>query len=114
MDLRFIREAQVLRISGIVALRVAAPRRERRLLLHLMRVLIIGSGGREHALAWKLRQEEPGLEILAAPGNPGIAQIGECVPIRVTDVEALEALARDRAVDLTVVGPEVSLAAGVA
>lgn len=78
-----------------------------------MRVLIIGNGGREHALAWKLRQEEPGLELLAAPGNPGIAAIAECVPIRTTDIAALEALARDRAVDLTVVGPEAPLAAGI-
>ena len=83
------------------------------LILQCMRVLIIGGGGREHALAWKLLQEEPGLEILAAPGNPGIAQIGECLPIRVTDGTALEQLARDRAIDLTVVGPEVALEAGI-
>ena len=78
-----------------------------------MRVLIIGNGGREHALAWKLSQEEPGLELLAAPGNPGIAAIAECVPIRTTDIAALEALARVRAVDLTVVGPEAPLAEGI-
>ena len=81
--------------------------------MRLMRLLIIGGGGREHALAWKLRQEEPGLEIIAAPGNPGIAQIAECVRIGITDVAALEQLARDRAVDLTVVGPEVALEAGI-
>jgi phosphoribosylamine--glycine ligase len=78
-----------------------------------MRVLIIGGGGREHALAWKLKQEEPTLELVAAPGNPGIAQVAECVPIPVTDLPGLLRLARDRAVDLTVVGPEAPLAAGI-
>jgi phosphoribosylamine--glycine ligase len=78
-----------------------------------MRVLIIGGGGREHALAWKLKREEPSLELLAAPGNPGIAELGECVAIAATDLDALERLARDRAVDLTIVGPEAPLAAGI-
>ena len=78
-----------------------------------MRVLIVGSGGREHALAWKLRHEEPDVEILAAPGNPGIAELAECVPIGALDLAALEQLARDRAVDLTIVGPEAPLAAGI-
>ena len=78
-----------------------------------MRVLIIGGGGREHALAWKLKQEQPTLELLAAPGNPGIAELAECVPIPASDLDALERLARDRGVDLTVVGPEAPLAAGI-
>ena len=78
-----------------------------------MRILLIGGGGREHALAWKLTREERGLELIAAPGNPGIAELGECVPIGVTDLDALEALARDRGVDLTVVGPEAPLEAGI-
>ena len=78
-----------------------------------MRILIIGGGGREHALAWKLTREEAGLELIAAPGNPGIAELGECVPIAVTDLDALESLARDRQVDLTVVGPEAPLEAGI-
>ena len=68
-----------------------------------MRLLLIGSGGREHALAWKLTQEEPDLELIAAPGNPGIAELGECVPINVLDLDRLERLARERRVDLTVV-----------
>jgi phosphoribosylamine--glycine ligase len=79
----------------------------------IMRVLIIGGGGREHALAWKLQQEEPTLELLAAPGNPGIAQLAECIPVPVMDLAGLLKLARDRAVDLTVVGPEAPLAAGI-
>ena len=78
-----------------------------------MRVLIIGSGGREHALAWKLHQEKPGLQIFAAPGNPGIAEIAACVPIGTLDLAALEQFARERAVDLTIVGPEAPLAAGI-
>src|SRR5947209_6804824 len=78
-----------------------------------MRVLIIGGGGREHALAWKLTRENPSLELIAAPGNPGIAELGECVAIGVTDLPALQQLARDRGVDFTVVGPEGPLAAGI-
>jgi phosphoribosylamine--glycine ligase len=78
-----------------------------------MRVLIIGGGGREHALAWKLKQEEPTLELLAAPGNPGIAELAECIPIGVGEIAALQALALERSVDLTVVGPEAPLALGI-
>ena len=78
-----------------------------------MRVLLIGGGGREHALAWKLTREERGLELIAAPGNPGIAELGECVAIPITDLAALEQLARDRKVDLTIVGPEAPLEAGI-
>jgi phosphoribosylamine---glycine ligase len=78
-----------------------------------MRVLIVGSGGREHALAWKLKRDDSSLEVLAAPGNPGIAELGECVPLSATDLSGLESLARSRDVDLTVVGPEAPLAAGI-
>jgi phosphoribosylamine--glycine ligase len=78
-----------------------------------MRVLIIGSGGREHALAWKLKQEEPSVELLAAPGNPGLATLAKCVPVSASDIPSLVALARERAVDLTVVGPEGPLALGI-
>jgi phosphoribosylamine---glycine ligase len=79
-----------------------------------VRVLVVGSGGREHALAWKLR-ESPRLEALhAAPGNPGIARLGECHPVRAEDAEGLLALCRELAIDLAVVGPEVPLVAGLA
>ncbi len=78
-----------------------------------MRVLIIGGGGREHALAWKLKHDDPSIEILAAPGNPGIAELGECVPMSTGDLPGLENLARDRRVDFTLVGPEAPLAAGL-
>jgi phosphoribosylamine--glycine ligase len=79
-----------------------------------VRVLVVGSGGREHALAWKLAQSSAVEELHAAPGNPGIARLGECHPIRAEDGESLLALARTLGSDLVVVGPEAPLVAGVA
>jgi phosphoribosylamine--glycine ligase len=79
-----------------------------------VKVLVVGSGGREHALAWKLAQSPAVEELHAAPGNPGIAKLGECHPIRAEDGESLLALARTLDVDLVVVGPEAPLVAGVA
>ena len=78
-----------------------------------MKVLIVGGGGREHALAWKLKRDDPSLELLAAPGNPGIAELARCVSLSATDVAALLDLARRESVDLVVVGPEGPLAAGI-
>lgn len=78
-----------------------------------MNVLVVGGGGREHALAWRIVQDDPRARIVAAPGNPGIAQIGDCEPVSATDVEALVKLARARRVDFTLVGPEAPLAAGI-
>jgi phosphoribosylamine--glycine ligase len=82
--------------------------------LRRVKVLVVGSGGREHALAWKLAQSPAVEELHAAPGNPGIARLGECHPIRAEDGESLLALARTLDSDLVVVGPEVPLVAGVA
>ncbi|HEX7255468.1 MAG TPA: phosphoribosylamine--glycine ligase [Gaiellaceae bacterium] len=79
-----------------------------------MRVLLIGSGGREHALAWKLRQSAGLDELHAAPGNPGIARLGKCHPVRAEDGEGLLDLARSLDADLVVVGPEAPLVSGVA
>ena len=79
-----------------------------------MKVLIVGGGGREHALAWKLRNDHPSLKIIAAPGNPGIAELGTCVPVPATDVDALVQLAESEGAGLTIVGPEAPLAAGLA
>lgn len=79
-----------------------------------MKVLLVGAGGREHALAWRLVQEDPTTQIVAAPGNPGLATLAHCIPIAATDVEGLLAVARDAAVDWTLVGPEAPLAAGLA
>jgi phosphoribosylamine--glycine ligase len=79
-----------------------------------VRVLIVGSGGREHALAWKLGQSAALGELHAAPGNPGIAGLGECHPVRAEDTEGLLALAQALGIDLAVIGPEVPLVAGAA
>ncbi len=82
--------------------------------LRRVNVLIVGAGGREHALAWKLAQS-PQLERLhAAPGNPGIERFGECHPVRAEDGDGLLALSRDLEIDLAIVGPEAPLVAGVA
>jgi phosphoribosylamine---glycine ligase len=79
-----------------------------------VKVLVVGSGGREHALAWKLSQSPELEELHAAPGNPGIAQLGTCHPIRAEDGEGLLDLAHTLRSDLVVVGPEAPLVAGVA
>jgi len=79
-----------------------------------VKVLLVGSGGREHALAWKLAQAPELDELHAAPGNPGIAALGRCHPVRAEDGEGLLTLARSLEADLVVVGPEAPLVAGVA
>ena len=79
----------------------------------MKKVLVIGSGGREHAIVDALHRSEQVGEIFCAPGNAGIARLATCVPIKDTDVEGLLSFAREQAVDLTVVGPEAALAAGV-
>ena len=79
-----------------------------------MKVLLVGSGGREHALAWKLSQAAGIEELHAAPGNPGIAALGRCHPVRAEDGEGLLHLAGSLEADLVVVGPEAPLVAGVA
>jgi phosphoribosylamine--glycine ligase len=79
-----------------------------------VRVLIVGSGGREHALAWKLASSSLLTELHAAPGNPGIAALATCHPVAADDGDGLLDLARSLAIDLVVVGPEAPLVAGVA
>jgi phosphoribosylamine--glycine ligase len=79
-----------------------------------MNILLLGSGGREDALAWRLRQSPSCGKLLAAPGNPGIARWAECVGIDPCDPQAVVELARSREIDLVVVGPEAPLVAGVA
>ncbi|NUT01723.1 MAG: phosphoribosylamine--glycine ligase [Sphingomonas sp.] len=78
-----------------------------------MNILLLGSGGREDALAWRLRQSPSCGELLAAPGNPGIARWAECVAVDPCDPAAVTRLARERAMDLVVIGPEAPLVAGV-
>jgi len=78
-----------------------------------MKILLIGSGGREHALAWRLRQDDPNLQLFTAPGNAGTAQLGTNLSLSVTDIDGLVAWAQKEKPDLTVVGPEAPLCAGV-
>ena len=79
-----------------------------------MNILLIGSGGREHALAWKIKQSPLCSRLVMAPGNPGMEALGECRPVKATDVDGLIVIARDIQADLVVVGPESALAVGIA
>lgn len=79
-----------------------------------MKVLLVGSGGREHALAWAISASDDCNELYAAPGNAGISDIAECVDIDAEDVDALTQFAKDKEIDLVVVGPEAPLVAGLA
>jgi phosphoribosylamine--glycine ligase len=78
-----------------------------------MKVLVVGGGGREHALAWKLSQSPKVKQLFCAPGNPGIARVAQCVEIRSDDLEGLLSFAQSHKIDLTVVGPELPLTLGV-
>jgi phosphoribosylamine--glycine ligase len=78
-----------------------------------MKILLLGSGGREHAIAWRLRQDDPGVQLFIAPGNAGTAQIGTNLSLAATDLDGLVAWALRENPDLTVVGPEAPLCAGV-
>ncbi len=79
-----------------------------------MKVLIIGSGGREHTLAWKVAQSPKVTKIYCAPGNAGMAQLAECVEIKVTDIPGVVAFSREQAVDLVIIGPDNPLFDGMA
>lgn len=78
-----------------------------------MRILVIGSGGREHALVWKIAQSKLVDKIFCAPGNAGISQLAECIDIKIEDIGRLLNFARKEKIDLTVVGPEIPLASGI-
>lgn len=78
-----------------------------------MKVLLVGNGGREHAIAWKLMQDDPSLDLTCAPGNAGIAEISECIPVKPDDVTGLLGFAERADIDLTFVGPEAPLALGI-
>jgi phosphoribosylamine--glycine ligase len=78
-----------------------------------MKVLLVGGGGREHALAWKILADDPSTELICAPGNAGIAEICECIPIKPSDIESLLAFVKRNDVHLTIVGPEAPLEAGI-
>ena len=78
-----------------------------------MRVLVIGSGGREHALVWKLRQSPRVTAVYCAPGNGGIASEAECLPVDLKSLDSIVALANQVHPDLTIVGPELPLTIGI-
>ena len=78
-----------------------------------MRILLLGSGGREHALAWKIAQSKQVEKLFIAPGNAGTANCGENVPIRADDFESVKAFALENGVDMVVVGPEDPLVKGI-
>src|SRR5512139_1938304 len=79
-----------------------------------MRVLVVGSGGREHALAWKISRSPLVRALFAAPGNPGIARVATLVPLKADDLEGISRWVRESRIDLVVVGPEAPLVAGLA
>lgn len=78
-----------------------------------MKILVVGSGGREHSIIWKLAQSPDAEKIYCAPGNAGIAELAECVPIRVEDIDGIAAFCADNAIDMAVIGPEVPLSMGI-
>ena len=78
-----------------------------------MRVLLVGNGGREHAIAWKLKQDDPGIDLTCAPGNAGIAEIAGCIPVKADDITGLLGFAERADIDFTFVGPEAPLALGI-
>ncbi|MCR4337405.1 MAG: ATP-grasp domain-containing protein, partial [Candidatus Omnitrophica bacterium] len=78
-----------------------------------MKILVIGSGGREHALVWKIKQSPKVEKIYCAPGNGGIAQDAECVDIKADNIEELKKFVKSKKIDLTIVGPEAPLVTGI-
>src|SRR4030042_3636268 len=78
-----------------------------------MRILVIGSGGREHALVWKISQSKLVDKIFCAPGNGGISQLAECIDIKSENIDKLLDFARKENINLTIVGPEVPLSLGI-
>ena len=78
-----------------------------------MKVLIVGSGGREHAIAWKVAQSKKVDKIYCAPGNAGISEVAECVPIGAMEFDKLVAFAKEKEIDLTVIGMDDPLVGGI-
>ena len=79
-----------------------------------MKILVVGSGGRGHALGWRLANDSASHELFFAPGNPGMAALGQCLEIEATNIFALTLFAEKEQVDLVVVGPEAPLVVGLA
>src|SRR5690242_15302946 len=79
-----------------------------------MKILVVGSGGREHAMVWKLAQSPRKPQLFCAPGNAGIESLATCMPIKADDIAGLKDFVQKERIDLTVVGPEAPLALGIA
>ena len=78
-----------------------------------MKILVVGGGGREHAICWKLSKEASVDKIYCAPGNAGISNVAQCIDIQDSDIENLLKFAKENKIDLTIVGPEIPLVAGI-
>lgn len=78
-----------------------------------MKILVVGGGGREHAIIWKLKQSSRITKLYCAPGNGGISQIAECVPIGAMEIEKMTAFAQSESIDMVIVAPDDPLAAGM-
>ena len=78
-----------------------------------MKILVVGGGGREHAICWKLAQSEKVTKLYCAPGNAGIADVAECVNIKAEDIDGICEFAVKEGIDMAVIGPEVPLAMGI-
>lgn len=78
-----------------------------------MNILVIGGGGREHTIIWKIAQSPKAGKIYAAPGNGGISELAECVPIKATDIEGIVSFAKEKAIDLVMVAPDDPLVLGM-
>ena len=78
-----------------------------------MKVLVVGSGGREHTLVWKIAQNKQVKELYCAPGNGGISALAKCVPIKAMDIEGIVNFSKEKQIDLVVVAPDDPLAAGM-
>ena len=78
-----------------------------------MKVLVIGSGGREHSLVWKIKQSKKVSKIYSIPGNAGISELAECVNLPIDDFEALDSFVKEKGIDWTLVGPEKPLVEGI-
>ncbi len=78
-----------------------------------MNILIVGSGGREHAIAWKLAQSDKVENLYCAPGNAGIAAVAECISVKAEDIEGIKNLCIEKKIDMAVIGPEVPLSMGI-
>ena len=81
--------------------------------MHKKTILVVGSGGREHALCWKLSSSPRVSKVFCAPGNAGISQHAVCVPLKVSDINGLVSFAKKEGIDITLVGPEAPLAEGL-